>query len=111
LKLVPNSHTGEIINIVRNWNIEKKVIIATIDGASKANLAIDILPYLDKLRCLTHVLNLLTKNILDKNVSPNISDIVKKCRSLVCTFKHSNLLSEQLKKAMECRRNNAQEFV
>ena len=34
----------------------------------------------------------------------------KKCRSLVCTLKHSNLLSEQLKKAMECRRNNAQEM-
>jgi len=69
-----------------------------------------ILPYLDKLRCLTHLLNLVTKSILDENVSPNISDIVKKCRSLVCTFKHSNLLSEQLKKAMECSRNNAQEM-
>jgi hypothetical protein len=62
LKFVPNSHTvvyfsGEITNIVRNWNIEKKVINATIDGASNVNFAIDILPYLDKLRCLAHALN------------------------------------------------------
>jgi hypothetical protein len=47
LKFVPNSYTGvylsgEITNIVRNWNIEKKVINATIDGASNVNLAFDI---------------------------------------------------------------------
>ena len=71
------------------------------------NLAIESIPFLDKLRCLTHVLNLVTKSILDENVSLQILNTVKKCRSLVCTFKHSNTLTEQLKTAMESKRNQA----
>jgi hypothetical protein len=39
---------------------------ATFDGASNIILAIQSIPFLDKLRCFTHVLNLVTKNILLK---------------------------------------------
>ena len=65
-------------------------------------------PYLDKLRCLTHTLNLVTKSILNENGFIKIQDIVKKCRSLVCTFKQSNFLSDRLKKVMKINRNMAQ---
>ena len=100
--------SNEIKKIIINWKIETKVINATIDGGSNINLAVEMTPFLDKLRCLTHIMNLVTKSILNENCNIKILDIVKKCRSLVCTFKHSNFLSEQLKKVMKLNRNMAQ---
>ena len=105
LKFLPNSHTGLCLSnaikcIITSWKIEKKAINATIDGGSNVNSAIDMISYLDKIRCITHVLNLVTKGILNENNSVKILDIVKNCLSLVCEFKHSNLLSEQLKTVM-----------
>ena len=116
LKFIPSQHTGiylssEIASIIKEWKIEKKVINATIDGGSNINLAVDLTSCLDKLRCLTHTLNLVTKNVLNENGTLQIQDIVKKCRNLVCIFKHSNFLSEQLKKLMEINRNAAKELL
>ena len=111
-KYVPDRHTAdylsdEITNIIRLWNIERKVTTATIDGASNINLAIEKTTFIDKLNCITHIMNLVTKDILNKNHSIKILDLVKKCRNLVCTFKHSNYLSDQLKKVMQLNRNAA----
>jgi hypothetical protein len=55
-------------------------------------------------------MNLVTKDILNKNHSMKILDLVKKCRNLVCTFKHSNYLSDQLKKVIQLNRNAAANF-
>ena len=115
LKYIPNQHTGsylsnEITSIIKEWKIEKKVINATIDGGSNVNLAVDLIPCIDKLRCLTHIMNLVTKKILNENGTVQILNIVKKCRNLVCVFKHSNFLCEQLKKVMEINRNAAKEL-
>jgi hypothetical protein len=71
LKFIPQSHTGlylstEIVNLIENWKIKDKSINATIDGASNINLAIQSIPFFDKLPCFTHVLNLVTKNILEE---------------------------------------------
>ena len=112
LKFVPERHTAiylssVVTKIVSDWNIEDKIINATIDGASNINLAIQITSFLDKLKCITHILNLVTKGVLDKNGSVKILDLVKKCRNLVCTFKHSNFLSDQLKQVMELNRDAA----
>ena len=87
LKFIPESHTGlymstEIVNLIESWKITDKCINATIDGASNINLAIQSIPFLDKLRCFT----LVTKNILEKNNDLKILKYIKKCRSLVCTF-------------------------
>jgi hypothetical protein len=91
LKFIPQSHTGlylstEIVNLIESWKIKDKCINATIDGASNINLAIQSIPFLDKLRCFTHVLNLVTKNILEENNDLKLLNIIKKYRSLVCTF-------------------------
>ena len=56
-------------------------------------------------------MNLVTKAILDKNGSVKVLDLVKKCRNLVCTFKHSNYLSDQLKKIMKINREAAREMT
>jgi hypothetical protein len=74
LKYVPERHTGVylssiVTNIVSQWDIEDKIINATIDGASNINLAIDITSFLDQLKCITHIMNLVNKGILDKNDS------------------------------------------
>ena len=116
MRFIPERHTApylssEVTKIVQEWKLEKKVINATIDGASNINLAMQITTFLDKLRCITHTMNTVTKAILDKNRSIPVLDIVKKCRNLVCTFKHSNFLTDQLKKAMEMKRNAAQELL
>ena len=110
MKFIPERHTAiylsrVVTQIVSEWNIEDKIINATIDGASNINLAIQITSFLDKLKCITHILNLVTKGILDKNGSVKILDLVKKCCKLVCTFKHSNFLSDQLKQVMEMNRD------
>ena len=111
MKFTPERHTSvylsnEITKILQDWKLDTKTINATIDGASNINLAVELTSFLDKLRCITHTMNLVTKGILDKNSSVvRVLDIVKKCRNLVGTFKHSNFLSDQLKKGMELKRN------
>ena len=50
----------------------------------------------------------MTKSILNENGFIKIQEIVKICRNLVCTFKRSNFLSDQLKKVMKINRNMAQ---
>ena len=113
MQCIPERHTAdylsnEITNIVKKWDIEQKITTATIDDASNINLAVDKTFFLEKLNCITHIMNLVTKGILNKNCSVKVSDLVKKCRNLVCTFKHSNYLSDQLKKVMQLNRNKAE---
>jgi hypothetical protein len=105
-KYIPDRHisdylSDQITNIIRVWNIERKVTTATKAGAFNINLAIEKTTFIDKLICITHIMNLVTKDILNKNHSIKILDLVKKCRNLVCTFQHSNYLSDQLKKVMQ----------
>ena len=114
-KYIPDRHisdylSDEITNIIRVWNIERKVTTATKAGAFNINLAIEKTTFIDKLICITHIMNLVTKDILNKNHSIKILDLVKKCRNLVCTFKHSNYLSDQLKKVIQLNRNAAANF-
>jgi hypothetical protein len=115
LKFTPKRHTSVylsnvITKVLQNWKLDTNIINATIDGASNINLAVELTSFLDKLRCITHAMNLGTKGILDKKSSVvRVFDIVKKCRNLVGTFKHSNFLSDQLKKAMELKRNASQD--
>ena len=81
MRFIPERHTApylssEVTKIVQEWKLEKKVINATIDGASNINLAMQITTFLDKLRCITHTMNTVTKAILDKNRSIPVLDIV-----------------------------------
>jgi hypothetical protein len=113
LQHIPERHTAEnlsseIVTIVKNWNIQLKITTATIDGASNINLAVDKTSFLDKLNCITHIMNLVTKGILNNNTCVKVNDLVKKCRNLVGTFKHSNFLTDQLNKAMQQRRSAAE---
>jgi hypothetical protein len=62
LKHIPERHTAEnlsneIVLIVKTWNIEQKITTATIDGASNINLAVDKSSFLNKLNCITHIMN------------------------------------------------------
>jgi hypothetical protein len=72
LQHIPERHTAEnlsseIVTIVKSWNIQIKITTATIDGASNINLAVDKTSFLDKRNCITHIMNLVTKGILNNN--------------------------------------------
>jgi hypothetical protein len=66
--------------------IKDKYINATIDGASNMNLAIMNLYHFKINNNALLILNLVTKNILEENNDLKILNIIKKYRSLVCTF-------------------------
>jgi hypothetical protein len=45
---------------------------------------------------------------LNNNTCVKVNDLVKKCRNLVGTFKHSSFLTDQINKAMQQRRSAAE---
>ncbi len=98
-KYVPDRHSAdymsdEITNIIRAWDIERKVTTATIDEASNINLAIEKNYFIDKLNYIKHIMNLVTKDIMNKNHSIKILYLAKKCRNLVCTVGITTRLNE-----------------
>jgi hypothetical protein len=66
--------------------IKDKYINATIAGASNMNLAIMNLCHFKINNNALLILNLVTKNILEENNDLKLLNIIKKYRSLVCTF-------------------------
>ncbi len=70
LKYVPHSHSGinlasEKKSVINQWDLEKKVVNATVDGASNVKLAIDFINFMEKLVCVAHKINLVVKGVLD----------------------------------------------
>lgn len=48
--------------------------MATVDGAANVKLAIDMLPDLDKLYCVCHMINLVVKDVIE---NPNFLNVIR----------------------------------
>lgn len=87
-------------------NIEKFTGVVT-DGAGNVKIARQIInqkyPYILNLRCITHSINLMTKDIVDKPKNFKWGyDVLHNCSKIISFFKHSHqanyILNEAIKK-------------
>ena len=104
-KYIPESHTSlylkeQIDLVLKEYNIESKVVAGSSDTARNINKTIStLMTNILYVPCLCHKLNLVIRDILDSDKEDNeLNVILTKCRKLVGCFKHSNLLTEKLNK-------------
>lgn len=106
LKHVTKKHTAENLlselrEVISDWNVGKKVIAVSADGAYNIKKAITESGDLEYINCLAHLLNLVVKLLFESTI---VMPLLAKCRKLVGTFKHSTTLSEQLTNTIKSNR-------
>jgi hypothetical protein len=99
----PEKHTSANIStriegILDEFGLSSKIVTETSDAGANIKKAIQQSSKLEWVNCLAHLLNLVSKKVLEE---PLVSKFIQKCRKLVGTFKHSNTMSYKLKEKMK----------
>ena len=106
----------KFVTTLYNYTQYVKSIACTVDGAANVQLAITLMAFLSKFTCVTHMLNLVMKNMMEDREDPivgtsaQISDLLKKCRSLVGLFNHSTPLIAKLAATQQLNKQTKLKF-
>lgn len=107
-----NNHTGEYLsqtleNIFNEWRIKHKIVAIVTDSGANIKSAVNKLR-IPHIPCTAHILNLIVthailfrspygdNDVLEPNECQNISDLLKKCRSIVTYLKKSEVVNRKL---------------
>jgi hypothetical protein len=80
--------------IFREFNLTNKIVTETTDAGANMKKAIVSSTRLDWINCLAHLLNLVSKKVVQDK---RIETLLGKARKLVGCFKHSNSMMAKLK--------------